>query len=41
MLVDRIDVIKGANTLKYGSDAIGGLILIRPKKYASKDSIIW
>lgn len=37
--VGKIDVIKGANTLKYGSDAIGGLILIRPKKYAVKDSI--
>ena len=36
---ERIDVIKGANTLKFGSDAIGGLILIRPKKYAVKDSI--
>lgn len=36
---DRIDVIKGANTLKYGSDAIGGLILISPKKYAHKDSL--
>lgn len=36
---DRIDVIKGANTLKYGSDAIGGLILIRPKKYGVKDSL--
>ena len=36
---DRIDVIKGANTLKYGSDAIGGMILIKPKKYAIKDSI--
>ena len=36
---DRIDVIKGANTLKYGSDAIGGIILVRPKKYAIKDSL--
>jgi iron complex outermembrane receptor protein len=36
---ERIDVIKGANTLKFGSDAIGGLILISPKKYAVKDSI--
>jgi len=35
----RIAVIKGANTLKYGSDAIGGLILIKPEKYAIKDSI--
>jgi iron complex outermembrane receptor protein len=36
---DRIDVIKGANTLKYGSDAIGGLILLKPKRYAVKDSL--
>jgi iron complex outermembrane receptor protein len=36
---DRIDVIKGANTLRYGSDAIGGLILLRPKKHAIKDSL--
>ena len=36
---DRIDVIKGANTLKYGSDAIGGLILLKPKKYAKIDSL--
>lgn len=35
----RIDVIKGANTLIYGSDAIGGLILIRPENYAIKDSL--
>lgn len=36
---DRIDVVKGANTLKYGSDAIGGAIITRLKKYAIKDSI--
>lgn len=36
---DRIDVVKGANTLRYGSDAIGGLILIKQKKYALKDSL--
>ncbi len=35
----RIDVIKGANTLIYGSDAIGGLILVRPENYAVKDSL--
>ncbi|MCT4630073.1 TonB-dependent receptor plug domain-containing protein [Winogradskyella sp.] len=35
----RIDVIKGANTLIYGSDAIGGLILIRPQNYTAKDSL--
>lgn len=36
---ERIAIIKGANTLKYGSDAIGGLILIKPKKYVVKDSL--
>ncbi len=36
---DRIDVIKGANTLKYGSDAIGGLIILKPTKYEAKDSL--
>ncbi|WP_338733785.1 TonB-dependent receptor [Mangrovimonas cancribranchiae] len=35
----RVQVIKGASSLKYGSDAIGGLILIKPKKYAVKDSL--
>ena len=36
---DRIDVIKGANSLKFGSDAVGGLIVVRGKKYARKDSL--
>jgi len=35
----RINVIKGANTLIYGSDAIGGLILIRPENYTRKDTL--
>ena len=35
----RIDVVKGANTLKYGSDAIGGAIITRLSKYELKDSI--
>ena len=35
----KIDVVKGANTLMYGSDAIGGLILIRPETYEAKDSL--
>ena len=35
----KISIIKGANTLKYGSDAIGGLILIKPKRFAIKDSV--
>ncbi|WP_299014313.1 TonB-dependent receptor [uncultured Polaribacter sp.] len=36
---EQIAVVKGANTLKYGSDAIGGLIIIKPKKYVVKDSL--
>ncbi|GAB5563168.1 MAG: TonB-dependent receptor [Winogradskyella sp.] len=35
----QIEVIKGANTLIYGSDAIGGLILIKPENYALRDSL--
>lgn len=35
----RVDVVTGANTLRYGSDAIGGLILLKPKKYAAVDSL--
>ena len=36
---NTVHVVKGANTLRYGSDAIGGLILLKPKKYAVKDSL--
>ena len=36
---DRIDVIKGANSLRYGSDAVGGLVLIRSKKHTIIDSL--
>jgi len=36
---NSLQVIKGANTLKYGSDAIGGLVLLKPKKHAVKDSL--
>lgn len=38
-VANRIDVVKGANTLMYGSDAIGGLILIRPENFMAKDSL--
>jgi len=34
-----IDVIKGANTLLYGSDAIAGLVLIKRGNYQAKDSL--
>ncbi len=36
---NTIQVIKGANTLRYGSDAIGGVIIVKPKKHAVKDSL--
>ena len=36
---NKIEVVKGANTLKYGSDAVGGLILVKPKKYSPVDSL--
>ncbi len=36
---NTLHVVKGANTLRYGSDAIGGLVILKPKKYAVKDSL--
>lgn len=36
---DKISVIKGANALEFGGDAIGGVIVLEPRKYFSKDSI--
>ncbi len=35
----KITVIKGASALKYGGDAIGGIILIEPNKAPVKDSL--
>lgn len=37
---DHLDVIKGANVLKYGGDAIGGVIVLEPKLFAAKDTLI-
>lgn len=34
-----INVIKGANTLAYGGDAIGGVIVLKPQKINLKDSL--
>ena len=34
-----ISVIKGANAIQYGGDAIGGTIIINPKRNFSKDSL--
>ncbi len=35
----HIDVIKGASALKYGSDAIGGVIVMEPEIFPKKDTI--
>lgn len=37
--IDNISVIKGANALVYGSDAIGGVIVLNPQKVVKKDSL--
>jgi len=36
---NQVQLIKGATALKYGGDAIGGVLQILPKKYALKDSL--
>lgn len=36
---DQISVIKGAGALAYGGDAIGGVIVIKPRKVIRKDSL--
>lgn len=35
----HIDVIKGASALKFGSDAIGGVVLLEPAIYPKKDTL--
>ena len=35
-----MQLIKGANALKYGGDVLGGVLEIIPKTYRLKDSII-
>lgn len=35
----HIDVIKGASALKYGSDAIGGVIILEPENFPKKDTL--
>jgi iron complex outermembrane receptor protein len=36
---EHIDVIKGASALKYGSDAIGGVVVMEPEIFPKKDTI--
>ncbi|MBW8524377.1 TonB-dependent receptor [Chryseobacterium chendengshani] len=35
----HIDIIKGASALKYGSDAIGGVVIMEPEIFPNKDTI--
>lgn len=35
----RIDVIKGASALKYGADAVGGVVVLEPAILPKKDSL--
>jgi len=35
----HIDVIKGASALKYGSDAIGGVVVLEPQIFPKKDTL--
>ena len=36
---EHIDVIKGASSLKYGSDAIGGVVVMEPEVFPKKDTL--
>ena len=36
---EHIDVIKGASALKYGSDAIGGVVLLVPETFKKTDTL--
>lgn len=38
--IERVEVLKGSQTLLYGSDAIGGVVNIITKKGSVKDSVI-
>lgn len=35
----HIDVIKGASALRYGSDAIGGVVILEPEIFPKKDTL--
>lgn len=36
---DELTVVKGSGALQYGGDAIGGVVLATPKRYAQKDTL--
>lgn len=38
-IFEQISIVKGAKTLKYGGDAVGGIISLEPRYFPIKDSI--
>lgn len=40
-LANEIELIKGAETLRYGSDGIGGVLLIKPKSIFTEKANTW
>lgn len=36
---EHIDVIKGASALRYGGDAVGGVVVLEPEIFAKKDTL--
>lgn len=40
-LANEIELIKGAETLRYGSDGIGGVLLIKPKSIFAEKAHTW
>ncbi|MDO4881324.1 MAG: TonB-dependent receptor [Capnocytophaga sp.] len=38
-VADNITIVKGANAIRYGSDALGGVVLISPKKLPFGDGL--
>ena len=37
---ERINVVKGSGVLKFGGDAVGGVVLLEPKNFAAKDTLM-
>lgn len=37
---ERINVVKGSGVLKYGGDAVGGVVVLEPKVFVPKDTVM-
>lgn len=37
---ETLNVVKGAGTLKYGGDAMGGVVMMEPKQFPARDTIM-